>query len=203
MPEPTQSSRRGRNLRGQDQGARRRAVADRTRLRQRLDHAARQEPAGGRDRDGPRPARSASTSRWASAACRAGRVDRDLRAGDLSGKTTLTLHVIAEAQKKGGVCAFVDAEHALDPVYAREARRQSRRSPDLAARHRRAGARDHRHAGALGRDRRAGHRFGRGADAARRDRGRDGRQPAGAAGAADEPGAAQAHRLDLALATRW
>jgi len=37
-----------------------------------------------------------------------------------SGKTTLTLHVVAEAQKKGGVCAFVDAEHALDPVYARK-----------------------------------------------------------------------------------
>jgi recombination protein RecA len=37
-----------------------------------------------------------------------------------SGKTTMTLHVIAEAQKKGGVCAFVDAEHALDPVYARK-----------------------------------------------------------------------------------
>lgn len=36
-----------------------------------------------------------------------------------SGKTTLTLHAIAEAQKKGGVCAFIDAEHALDPEYAR------------------------------------------------------------------------------------
>ncbi len=36
-----------------------------------------------------------------------------------SGKTTLSLHAIAEAQKKGGVCAFVDAEHALDPEYAR------------------------------------------------------------------------------------
>ncbi|AFV01004.1 recombinase RecA [Simiduia agarivorans] len=35
-----------------------------------------------------------------------------------SGKTTLTLQVIAEAQKAGGVCAFVDAEHALDPIYA-------------------------------------------------------------------------------------
>jgi recombination protein RecA len=35
-----------------------------------------------------------------------------------SGKTTLTLHAIAEAQKKGGVCAFIDAEHALDPEYA-------------------------------------------------------------------------------------
>ncbi len=37
-----------------------------------------------------------------------------------SGKTTLTLHAIAEAQKKGGICAFVDAEHALDPIYARK-----------------------------------------------------------------------------------
>src|ERR1700685_584162 len=37
-----------------------------------------------------------------------------------SGKTTLTLHVIAEAQKKGGVCAFVDAEHALDTIYAKK-----------------------------------------------------------------------------------
>ena len=36
-----------------------------------------------------------------------------------SGKTTLTLHAIAEAQKAGGVCAFIDAEHALDPQYAR------------------------------------------------------------------------------------
>jgi recombination protein RecA len=37
-----------------------------------------------------------------------------------SGKTTLALHVIAEAQRTGGICAFVDAEHALDPVYARK-----------------------------------------------------------------------------------
>ncbi len=37
-----------------------------------------------------------------------------------SGKTTLALHVIAEAQRRGGTCAFVDAEHALDPVYARK-----------------------------------------------------------------------------------
>jgi recombination protein RecA len=37
-----------------------------------------------------------------------------------SGKTTLTLHVVAEAQKTGGVCAFVDAEHALDPQYAKK-----------------------------------------------------------------------------------
>jgi recombination protein RecA len=37
-----------------------------------------------------------------------------------SGKTTLALHCIAEAQRRGGICAFIDAEHALDPVYARK-----------------------------------------------------------------------------------
>ena len=39
-----------------------------------------------------------------------------------SGKTTLALHVVAEAQKEGGTCAFIDAEHALDPIYARKLR---------------------------------------------------------------------------------
>ena len=37
-----------------------------------------------------------------------------------SGKTTLALHCLAEAQKKGGICAFIDAEHALDPIYAKK-----------------------------------------------------------------------------------
>jgi recombination protein RecA len=37
-----------------------------------------------------------------------------------SGKTTLALHCVAEAQKKGGICAFIDAEHALDPIYAKK-----------------------------------------------------------------------------------
>ena len=37
-----------------------------------------------------------------------------------SGKTTLALQVVAEAQKKGGICAFVDAEHAMDPIYAKK-----------------------------------------------------------------------------------
>ena len=37
-----------------------------------------------------------------------------------SGKTTLALHCLAEAQKKGGICAFIDAEHALDPIYSRK-----------------------------------------------------------------------------------
>ena len=39
---------------------------------------------------------------------------------EASGKTTLTLHVVAEEQKSGGICAFVDAEHALDPSYAKK-----------------------------------------------------------------------------------
>src|SRR3977135_1627828 len=39
---------------------------------------------------------------------------------ECSGNATLALHVLAEAQKKGGVCAFIDAEHALDPIYARK-----------------------------------------------------------------------------------
>jgi len=42
----------------------------------------------------------------------------EIYGAESSGKTTLSLHVIAEAQKKGGTCAFVDAEHAMDPDYA-------------------------------------------------------------------------------------
>src|SRR5881296_4463242 len=37
-----------------------------------------------------------------------------------SGKTTLVYHIIAEAQKLGGICAFIDAEHAMDPLYAKQ-----------------------------------------------------------------------------------
>jgi len=43
----------------------------------------------------------------------------EIYGGESSGKTTLSLHVVAEAQKKGGTCAFVDAEHAMDPDYAK------------------------------------------------------------------------------------
>src|SRR5438132_13165561 len=42
----------------------------------------------------------------------------ELYGPESTGKTTLALHVIAEAQKQGGIAAFVDAEHALDPLYA-------------------------------------------------------------------------------------
>ena len=50
-----------------------------------------------------------------------------------SGKTTVCLHMIAEAQAKGGIAAFIDAEHALDPTYARELGREHRRAPGLPA----------------------------------------------------------------------
>ena len=66
-----------------------------------------------------------------------------------SGKTTLSLHVIAEAQRRGGMAAFVDAEHALDAVYAGQAGRRHRQPARLAARQRRAGARDRRGADPL------------------------------------------------------
>ena len=116
-----------------------------------------------------------------------------------SGKTTLTLHVIAEAQKKGGVCAFVDAEHALDPVYARklgvnlddllisqpDTGEQALEITDTLVR---SGAVDVLVIDSV---------------AALTPRaeieGEMGEFAAGPAGAADEPGPAQAHRVDFAL----
>jgi len=53
-----------------------------------------------------------------SAACRAKNVE--IFGPESSGKTTLALHVVAEAQKKGGICAYIDAEHAMDPDYAKK-----------------------------------------------------------------------------------
>ena len=117
-----------------------------------------------------------------------------------SGKTTLALHVIAEAQRAGGTCAFIDAEHALDPGYARklgvnvddllisqpDAGEQALEITDTLVR---SGAID-----VLVID------FGRRPGAARRTRRRNGRQPYGPARPADEPGLAQADRLDLAFA---
>ena len=120
-----------------------------------------------------------------------------------SGKTTLTLQVIAEMQKLGGTCAFIDAEHALDIAVRAEARRQPAGAADLPARHRRAGARDRRRAGALRLGRPDRDRLGRRAHAQGRDRRRDGRLAARPAGAPDEPGAAQAHRARSRRPTPW
>ena len=118
---------------------------------------------------------------------------RDLRPGS-SGKTTLTLHAIAEVQKAGGTCAFIDAEHALDPGYAKKLGVETdellvsqpdngEQALEIADMLVRSGAVD-----IMVVDSR------RRARAARRNRRRDGRQPRRPAGPADEPGAAQAHR---------
>ena len=117
-----------------------------------------------------------------------------------SGKTTLALQVIAQAQVLGGMAAFVDAEHALDADLRRQAWRQPRQPAGLAARQRRAGARDRRGAGPLGQRRRRRRRLGGGARAEGRNRRRDGRSADGPAGAADVAGAAQAHRRRLQVA---
>ena len=115
-----------------------------------------------------------------------------------SGKTTLALQLIAEAQKRGGICAFIDAEHALDVGYARKL---GVKTEDLLISQPDNGEQALEIAETLvriGRHRRARHRLGRGARAARRDRGRDGRPADGPAGAPHVAGAAQAHRHHLA-----
>ena len=92
-----------------------------------------------------------------------------------SGKTTLALHVIASAQKLGGVAAFIDAEHAMDPTWARRLGVDLETAADLPAGHRRAGAGNLRDARPLQRRGRGGDRLGGGPDPAGGDRGRDGR----------------------------
>ena len=91
--------------------------ADRAPVRQRLDHAPR--------REGVRPIAAISTgSIGVDAALGVGGVPRgriiEIFGPESSGKTTLSLHVIAEAQKAGGLAAFIDAEHALDAEYAKK-----------------------------------------------------------------------------------
>ena len=124
---------------------------------------------------------------------------------EASGKTTSVYHVMAEAQRRGGICAFIDAEHAMDPSYARrigvdidqllvsqpDTGEQALEITELLD--------------PLGRARHRRGRLGRRARPEGRDRGRDGRLARRAAGAAHEPGAAQArrhaqsHRHDLHL----
>ena len=107
-----------------DAGDRQRALdaaiaPDRARLRQGLGDAAGPARPRGRDRDGLDRLARASTSRSGVGGLPRGRIV-EIYGPESSGKTTLTLHVIAEAQKAGGACAFIDAEHALDPGYARK-----------------------------------------------------------------------------------
>ena len=122
---------------------------------------------------------------------------------ETSGKTTLALHTIAEAQKKGGVCAFVDAEHALDPIYARklgvnlddllisqpDTGEQALEIADTLVR---SGAVDVLVVNSVAALTPRAELEGEMGDVA-----------AGPAGPADEPGAAQAHRLDLAVEHAW
>ncbi len=82
-----------------------------------------------------------------------------------SGKTTLIYHIIAEAQSRGGICAFIDTEHCDRPDLRAEHRRRHRRAARLPARLRRAGAADRRPPDRLRGDRRRRDRLGRGADA--------------------------------------
>jgi recombination protein RecA len=87
------------------------------------------------------PAAWRLTSRSASAAFPRGRVV-EIYGPESSGKTTLMLHVIANAQKAGGLAAFIDAEHALDPGYAKKLGVKSGRFARLAAGFRRRGLDD-------------------------------------------------------------
>ena len=96
---------------------------------------------------------------------------------EASGKTTLVYHVIAEAQRRGGICAFIDAEHAMDPSVRPEDRRRHRRASRLAAGHGRAGTRDRGAPHPLGRARHRRRRLGRRSRPEGGDRGRDGRLP--------------------------
>ena len=116
-----------------------------------------------------------------------------------SGKTTLALHVVAEVQKKGGVAAYVDAEHALDPAYAKklgvdidellisqpDTGEQALEITDTLVR---SGGVDIVVIDSVA-----------ALDAQGRTRRRDGRSAARPSGAADEPGVAQAHRLDFEI----
>ena len=91
---------------------------DRAKLRQGLDHASRREredDRGRSDLDGIPRTRIA----FGIGGLPRGRIV-EIYGPESLGKTTFALHVIAEAQKRGGICGFVDAEHAFDPVYARK-----------------------------------------------------------------------------------
>lgn len=91
-----------------------------------------------------------------------------------SGKTTVALHAIANAQAAGGICAFIDAEHALDPEYAAKLGVNTDAllvsQPDNGEQ----ALEDRRHAGPFGGADVDRHRLGGRADPPRRDRGRDG-----------------------------
>ena len=111
-----------------------------------------------------------------------------------SGKSTLAMHVVAEAQRNGGICAYIDAEHAMDPIYAGaigvdvdellisqpDTGEQALEITDMLD--------------PLRRPRRRRHRLRRRPHPPGRDRRRDGRHPRRPPGPPHVPGPAQAHR---------
>ena len=121
---------------GEDEGRGQRDRGHREAVRQGRDHVAR------RRRRSPRSAIIPTGSVALDVALGVGGLPRgrivEIYGPESSGKTTLTLHAIAEAQRAGGVCAFIDAEHALDVDYARSSASTSRtcwsRSPTAASR---------------------------------------------------------------------
>ena len=104
-------------MHGARAGTRRRGQPDRAAVRQGRDHEDGRGVAR-RHRRRSRPARCRSTSALGIGGLPRGRVV-EIFGPESSGKTTLCYHVIAEAQRKGGLAAFIDAEHAMDPTYAR------------------------------------------------------------------------------------
>ena len=158
---------------GQDKGPGCRAVADRARLRQGLDHAARRQREDRRDRDGlDRLARPRHCARRRRPAARPHR--RDLRSGKLRQDDARPAYG-RRGPEEGRHLRLRRCRACARPRLCPQARRRPGEPADLAAGHRRAGAGNLRHAGALRRHRRAGGRFGGGTDAARGNRGRDGR----------------------------
>ena len=190
-----------RGFHGQGEGAGRSAEPDRAQFRQGHGDEVRRGRRSPRSKPFP-PARSGSISRWASAACRAAASSK-CSGRKARARPRWRCMCMAEAQKQRRHRRLHRCRACARSELCPQAGRQGRRIADFAARQRRAGARDRRHAGALRRHRRAGGRFGRRADAQGRTRGRDGRCPAGPAGAPDEPGDAQAHRLDLEVEGAW
>ena len=112
-----------------------------------------------------------------------------------SGKTTLALHVVAQAQRKGGIAAFIDAEHALDPTWAKKLGVELETLLVSQPVFRRRGDADHRDAGQV---QRGGHhrgRLGRGPGSQGGTRRRDWRFACRPAGPLDEPVDAEADRV--------
>ena len=148
---------RRRIVHGQVEGPRCRALADRAQFRQGLDHAAGQErPVDGRGNHLVGLARARHRARGRRAAARPG--GGDLRPGILGKNHARAPHRRRGAEEGRHLRLHRCRARARSGLCA-QARGRRRRSIDLAARCRRAGARDRRHAGALRRDRRARHRF--------------------------------------------